>query len=362
MNQNDRQNGVLPPASDEGGVDAGPMRQGYAPAPGEGPTPPIPSARVYALVICNPKSGRGQAGRLLASIETALRARGVDVGPAPGQGPDAWPDPASLAERPPDAVVVLGGDGSVFYALPAAVRLGTPIYHVPVGTENLFAREFGMTRSADRLADAVVSRATRRVDVGELDGAPFAVMASFGPDASVVHRLAGRRTGPITHLSYVLPSLRESLRPALKPVLVEVDGRTVFDGGPALVVVANSRQYGARFDPALDARIDDGLLDVVVMPASSSVSVLAWAAACRLRAQRGLPGLVYARGQSVRLAGPRGLPPCQADGEAITLADPACATLRVRPGALSVLAPAHPAAQAGPARAAEPHAGFTPAR
>jgi diacylglycerol kinase family enzyme len=313
---------------------------------------------VHAVLICNPNSGKGHARTLLRSVTEALRSRGVSV---THHHADAHQPPHLDPRAPrPDVFIVLGGDGSVFHALPDILALEAPVYHLPVGTENLFAREFGMTRSAQRLADALLHGVTRPIDLGAVDGRPFAVMASFGPDAAVVHRLAARRNGPISHLSYALPALRESLRPALRPVRVEVDGRPVFDHGPALVVVANSRQYGARFDPALGARVDDGLLDVAVLPASTTLRVLVWALACRLRLQRRLPGCVYARGAGVRITGVNGpLPPCQIDGEAVTLQRPDRAQIAILPGALRVLTPA-PARPASVPVESRPSPGLAP--
>ena len=63
--------------------------------------------------------------------------------PAPGD----W-DPDAFIENK-DAVVVVGGDGTLQSMTSAARRAGTPLYHAPFGTENLFARELGMVGEAD---------------------------------------------------------------------------------------------------------------------------------------------------------------------------------------------------------------------
>src|SRR5678815_1398252 len=105
------------------------------------------------------------------------------------------------------------------------------------------------------------------VDVGVVTIAgtevPFVLMCSLGPDASVMRRLDEARRGPISHLSYIRPILAELRDPCLPRVTIEVDGKRVVDGQTGMVVIANSRQYAIRIDPAYKASMTDGLLDMV---------------------------------------------------------------------------------------------------
>ncbi|QKK09344.1 MAG: hypothetical protein HND58_15050 [Planctomycetota bacterium] len=52
-------------------------------------------------------------------------------------------------------MVAVGGDGTVYHALPQLLRSKTPVYHAPAGNENLFAREFGMTANPATLLGAL---------------------------------------------------------------------------------------------------------------------------------------------------------------------------------------------------------------
>jgi diacylglycerol kinase family enzyme len=58
--------------------------------------------------------------------------------------------------------------------------------------------------------------------------------------------------------------------------------------GPGLVVVGNLREYGVRLNPTPDAEPDDGLLDVVYLPARGALDLLPWVPLLRL----GLAGKV----------------------------------------------------------------------
>jgi diacylglycerol kinase family enzyme len=162
----------------------------------------------------------------------------------------------------------------------------------------------------------------------------------MGPDASVVHRLNATRTGPISHLSYLRPILAELVRPVLPRMSIEADGLPLVTDTAGLLVIANSRQYALRTDPAPEARPDDGLLDVAFFPASHAVAVGIWLLRSRLRLARGCVR-TQARQIRVRTSDPRTC--LQLDGEAVTLAtgpQPTQAetslTVTVNPGSLRV--------------------------
>lgn len=285
------------------------------------------------VLLFNARSGTGDAPKRVRHLAQALASDGhetisVDVRSAPDASSDALAAGA-------DAAVIVGGDGSVHHALPALVRTCVPFWHAPLGTENLVARQFRHSRRSAPLRAALRAARTAEIDVGRCNGRLFLVMVSVGPDAGVVRRVAAARTGPITKLSYVLPTFREALDPSLGPIRAEADGVAFADAAPGIVVVANCRQYAARVDPCPDADIADGMLDAAFFPARSAAAALARLAAARLRFDA--PGVRRARAKTITLAAP-GLP-AQVDGEAMTT-DAASLRFEVLPAAARVLLPA----------------------
>lgn len=277
--------------------------------------------------LVNPRSGRGRAPDIAREFELAALRAGHRV------------EHASLAEPGVpagcEALVVFGGDGSLNRALPLAMATGAPVYHVPMGTESLFAREFGMTRSPGLLLSALQRGEMARVDLGEFNGRPFALMASFGPDAAVVARVASSRRGPISHLAYIGPVLREFLLGRCPAFNLRADGREILRGEPGMLVVANCRRYGAHAGPARRARMDDGLLDVVFLPGEQAVHPLMGLVAAKLRRPFDDSLGVYLTAERVEVRSPLG--PAQIDGEAAGV--PGLASIRVLRGALRVLRP-----------------------
>jgi diacylglycerol kinase family enzyme len=307
------------------------------------------------VLVANPISGRGRADRMAGEAAAALRARGHSARRIPTrlEPTEDWLDPELEGA---DAMVVVGGDGAVRLASDAAIRTGVPLHHLPLGTENLFAREMGSTRRPRDLVAAVESGRVQRVDAASFevaggdergddaggdDATPpetFLLMASLGIDSEVVHDLAERRTGSITHLSYARPIARQALTWRAPAVDVVVDGEPLVHGARGTVIVANCRQYGGRLDPIRDASMTDGRLDVVVLPGRTAIGMSVRALQCRLRLAGRSRRLPRGRGRTIEVR-------CSPASRVQVDGDPAVAvgraverlTCRVRPDALPVL-------------------------
>lgn len=290
------------------------------------------------LLVVNRSSGVGRAERLSERFARALDAVGERYECCDARTGAPGGRPRAAYFRQFDAVAAVGGDGTLHHLLDDACRAGVPLYHIPAGNENLFAREFGMNADPQRLLRALERGDTRRVDVPSLDGRPFAIMVSFGPDAGVIHRLdevRGRATG---HAMYLGPVLKEVFGPRLAHVSVCADGEEIVSRRTGLLVIANCRQYAGGLNPARDADMADGRLDAVFLPAGSTASCLLWGLRCASGQQAESDRAVTARAQEFEVTA-HARTPVQYDGEAAGwLERGQTARLSVRAGALRVLA------------------------
>ena len=285
-------------------------------------------------VLFNPISGTGRALRVAQAIAEGLARRGIATRLLPTERgrPKDW-----LREKLDDveAVVVAGGDGAVRSVVHESARADLPLWHAPCGTENLFARTFGMTRNPEHVAAAHLACRTRRVDVGECSGARFAIMASVGFDAEVVRLVSARRRGAISRLTYARPII-ELVGSWRAPVLSwTIDGESEWLG-PGMAVVANLAPYGGFLHPARHAAPDDGLLDAVFIPAERALDLVPAALALWARRGEALPGFRYRTGRSIEIHADRPVS-SQLDGDPSGLAPLEHLSLRLRPGVLRVL-------------------------
>jgi len=133
---------------------------------------------------------------------------------------------------------------------------------IPGGRGNDFARVLGIPTEIPEAVAVVASGATRKVDVGEVNGRRFLGIASCGFDSDV-NRIANEARVIKGNLVYLYAALRGLA--AWKPARFEVtlDGeRRAFTG--YAVAAANNRAYGGGMFLAPDAELDDGKLDVVM--------------------------------------------------------------------------------------------------
>lgn len=288
------------------------------------------------VFLTNPRSGRGLALKCSKRFEAALASAGFETATF-SLDPDA---PRELPPRALDdarALVVFGGDGTIHHIARTAMATHTPLYHVPLGTENLFAREFGMSKRPRQLIDALERGRVRHIDIARCNDRSFLIMAGAGVDASIIHRLEGARSWRVGRLAYAGPMLTELIRPRIPRVTMTVDGKTVVDGALGSPIIANSRLYGGHLNIARDASIDEGLLDAVFLPHSTSLGAVAMAGFAWIRRIERAPGVIYQKAREVIVRTEGGMP-WQCDGEAVTL-EASVAMLTVEPRALPVLSP-----------------------
>jgi YegS/Rv2252/BmrU family lipid kinase len=163
-----------------------------------------------------------------------------------------------------DAVVLIGGDGTVHEALPAVTAEGLPLGIIPCGRGNDFARNLGLPLDprANLFLDGVPER--RRVDLPSVNGVPFGSIACIGFDAEV-NRLArdgrGYFRGTLGYLVCVLRAL-----PGFRPFDVQVRiGDRFWSGEILMMAVANGACYGRGMKIAPAAIMEDGRLDVCIV-------------------------------------------------------------------------------------------------
>lgn len=298
-------------------------------------------------IVANANSGIGAGRRRVERLTEELVRNGLE--PRVAWTPSERALLVAAADQHPSScrcLVAVGGDGTVAALLNERPRV--PVTVLPSGTENLFARHFGMTPRPEAVAATIAGGRARRLDLGEAGGRRFALMAGIGFDADIVtrHHLTrlgrARRVRPTTRVAYVEPLLRASLGYPFYPLTIRVE-----DPGPpevltgAMAFVFNLRDYALGLPIAPSAREDDGLLDLVVFRDPGPLRALRylWLVLRRLHLRR--PGVWHRRVRrvSITAAGPV---PIQLDGDpggAIDPDDRRPWTARVLPAAVTILVP-----------------------
>ncbi len=254
------------------------------------------------LIAYNPVSGRGEASKFATAIASNLLQQPCDVEMCPTQigEPSQWFSP--MLQTTPDAVIAVGGDGTLRQIASQLVGTSIPVYHAASGTENLFAKSLSLSNDPQCIAQAVMKGTSKTIDTATANDAFMLLMGSVGFDAEVVARLAASRGTSITHLSYAMPILKTFASFSPPQISINVNGETLVEARTGFAVVANSRAYARGLNPARDALIDDGLLDVVFLPMRTRLQCLKWLRLLRKGTHLHHQDAVHSRGETITVS------------------------------------------------------------
>ena len=285
-------------------------------------------------LLANPRAGRGRGARWAGPVREALAAAGLDVLVLAGEsGAESTALATGAAADGVDAVVAVGGDGLVHCVVQALAGTGVPLGIVPAGGGNDLAGALGVPADPQAAVAVVAAGRTRTIDLGRTDGGVWwAGVLNAGVDSAVAAR-AERMRRPRGPLRYDLAAWVEILHRHAHPMRITLDG-AVLERTVTLVAVGNSSRYGGGMLITPDARLDDGVFDVVVADAMPRHRLARLKPRLRAGTHVRDPLVAVHRAATVTLDAPDLL--AYADGERI---GPLPVTTTCVPAALRVLVP-----------------------
>lgn len=283
-----------------------------------------------------PGSGSASAAALLR-LTRLLREAGAEVEIEYSRCLGHATDLALSAAEEGRVVLAVGGDGMAGCVGGALAGTDATLGIVPAGRGNDFARQLGLPADPAELASLLLEGEPRPVDAIEANGVPVLGSVYAGVDALANH-YANRSRLLRGSASYYVGGLRAVA--TWRPVRyrVTVDG-TPHEREGFTVVAANSGYYGFGRRIAPGARVDDGLLDVIILRRSPRLLFFQVMRELPDGSHVRRPEVEVWRGREVRI---EQIAPDErplrygADGE---LPGRLPVTARVMPGALRVLAP-----------------------
>ncbi|MFD1507021.1 diacylglycerol/lipid kinase family protein [Georgenia yuyongxinii] len=281
-------------------------------------------------VVVNPARVEG-LDELRATIEETLAAAGWPVplwfettpeDPGAGQARQAVAEGAEV-------VFVSGGDGTVRSCVQGLAGSEAALAVLPAGTGNLLATNLGLPDDPTEGVRLAVDRGRHLLDIGEVDGQAFAVMAGMGFDAKLLEDASTTLKARVGSLAYVLSALKH-LRDRPMRVQIQIDDDPPLRRRARTVVVGNVGRLQGGVRLLADAEPDNGQLDVAILAPRHLTDwvALAWGI---LRRHEHVPRMEVLRGSRITITSDRDQP-CQLDGDVIDPRRVLAAT--VRPAAL----------------------------
>lgn len=286
----------------------------------------------WVAIQKNPTSGTGLKARELQTLEAELQRHGIRA--------ESWNDRSTMQRDLAEpgrreglrCIVAAGGDGTVADVINRFP--GIPLATLPLGTENLVARLYGIQSCGRRLADIIAADYRRTIDLGLAGERRFILMASVGFDAQVIHQITSTRRGNISKLSYLPPILHTVSTYGYPEIKLYLDDDPVPQAG-RLALIANLPGYCWMLPIARSADATDGLLDIRLFQRGSWWDMLRYFLHVRNCSHEQLPDVKSFRARRIRIESIHPAP-VQTDGDPIGHTS---LTVEVLPNALDILVP-----------------------
>ncbi|WP_223068829.1 diacylglycerol kinase [Paenibacillus caui] len=221
-----------------------------------------------ARLIYNPSSGREEMRRLLPDILHRLDLAGIETSchATTGEG-DATREAAEAVYRGYDIIIAAGGDGTLNEVVNgmAGKEDLPPLGIFPLGTTNDFARAMGISRKWEDYCDLVIRDVTRPIDIGKANGRYFINIAGGGSLTQLTYEVPSRLKTMIGQLAYYMKGIEKMVNLSPTELTITAEGYEPMHGEFMMFLIANSNSVGGFEKLAPEARIDDGLLDVIAI-------------------------------------------------------------------------------------------------
>lgn len=234
------------------------------------------------LIIVNPKSAAGATREKWSGTASDLRTHFGPFNVAFTKGPgDGIEIAQRAAESGREMIIACGGDGTVNEVANGILLSGKDVELgiFPSGTGGDFRRTIGMPSEPRAAARALRLGSTKCIDVGKVSFTGFngetleryfLNVSSFGLAAGVIGRVKNATSLdwlPIDNIrgraSFALSTLQEVVGLQTTTVRVRIDNGEERPLSTVNFCVANARFFGGGMKIAPEAKLDDGLLDVV---------------------------------------------------------------------------------------------------
>lgn len=214
-----------------------------------------------ALLLYNTQAGKGRIKRHIATIVAIFKEAGIELC---HKHIDFNKNPFS-GDEDTELAVICGGDGTINFVVNKMRELGInpTLGIIPAGTANDFAGAIGMARSIKRAARQIAFGTEHRVDCGVVNGYYFVNVLSFGVLTTTSQQTTDREKHMVGKLAYLRVGSRDLLTMHRIPLAIRI-GEEEFSTDAVMFLAFNGRSAG-RFKLAPMAKIDDGMLDILIL-------------------------------------------------------------------------------------------------
>ncbi len=223
------------------------------------------------LFVVNPTAGdRKYKDAMVCAIESFMAEQGEDYEIYITSGPmDASEKVRREAIKGRELrVYACGGDGTLSECVHGAAGFkNAAVTHYPCGTGNDFVKTFGDDAELFTSLRELTEGESLPLDIVDVNGRRGINIFSVGIDARVGIGADRFKNMPIlgNKGAYIFSLLRELPRGISRNLTVTTETGEVISGSFTMVSICNGRYYGGGFNPTGKAKVNDGILDILLV-------------------------------------------------------------------------------------------------
>jgi diacylglycerol kinase (ATP) len=215
-------------------------------------------------IVCNSLAGAGRAVMLAETIAEELTRK--NIGHTIFK--ENWPNHLNHFTD----IFIVGGDGTLNYFINQYPGIKLPLVIFKGGTGNDFHWLLYGSKTLDEQLETVLVEDPKPIDIGKCNDRYFINGVGAGFEGEVAKALTGKKKRP-GKASFLITILKKIITYRSKKYSVKSSERNL-SGKKLLVDISNGRRAGGGFYIAPEAKADDGLFDVVIVDALSSLQRL----------------------------------------------------------------------------------------
>lgn len=235
------------------------------------------------IFIINPKAGKADSTKYISKLVHDLFMNKEIEGTYRIERTTSVEDTRNIANKYAQSghdvvLYACGGDGTLNDVLNGCYGYhNVTLSHLPIGTGNDFIKYFGKHAKDDFMnIKEIMNGHVMEVDVMKIQEHYAINIANIGLDAMVAYNVSKFKRFPLIKgkNAYQLSLAYSFFTSTKHDMRILVDGKEEKESCFSFVVCANAKYYGGSYCAAPYADIQDGQMDVILIPKISRVKIL----------------------------------------------------------------------------------------
>lgn len=196
-------------------------------------------------------------------------------------------------------IVACGGDGTINEVASCLVNTPVVLGILPMGSGNGLASNLKIPKNKKKGLNIIKNQKVVSIDTGSINGNPFFSNTGLGFDAHVISDYEENTARQL--FSYIQSTIRTLKKYHYNHVVELKYNETTEVISPFLLFVSNSNEMGYKMSLTPRASLQDGLLDLIIVPKLSSLKLFGFAILFLFKKHHWLKEVRYEQVKSVKI-------------------------------------------------------------